>query len=63
MGRDRVARSSAGKLEVPWSRKSAKVIPGMREVLLMATTMTTKGQVTVPKVVRDYLGLKGGRAP
>jgi antitoxin PrlF len=28
----------------------------------MATTMTTKGQVTVPKVVRDYLGLKAGSA-
>ena len=28
----------------------------------MATTMTTKGQVTVPKVVRYYLGLKAGSA-
>jgi antitoxin PrlF len=28
----------------------------------MATTMTTKGQVTVPKVVREYLGLKAGSA-
>ena len=24
----------------------------------MATQLTSKGQVTVPKVVRDYLGLK-----
>ena len=28
----------------------------------MATTMTTKGQVTVPKAVRDYLGLKARSA-
>jgi AbrB family looped-hinge helix DNA binding protein len=26
----------------------------------MATNVTTKGQVTVPKRVRDYLGLKPG---
>lgn len=26
----------------------------------MATTMTRKGQVTVPKKVREYLGLKAG---
>jgi AbrB family looped-hinge helix DNA binding protein len=28
----------------------------------MATHLTTKGQVTVPKKVRDYLGLKPGAA-
>ena len=28
----------------------------------MATNMTTKGQVTVPKSIRDYLGLKPGSA-
>ena len=28
----------------------------------MATTVTSKGQVTVPKKVRDYLGLKAGSA-
>ena len=26
----------------------------------MATKLTTKGQVTIPKKVRDYLGLKAG---
>lgn len=26
----------------------------------MATNLTSKGQVTVPKAVRDYLGLKPG---
>ena len=26
----------------------------------MTTNLTTKGQVTVPKKVRDYLGLKAG---
>jgi len=26
----------------------------------MATTITSKGQVTVPKSIRDYLGLKAG---
>jgi len=26
----------------------------------MATNLTSKGQVTVPKSVRDYLGLKPG---
>jgi AbrB family looped-hinge helix DNA binding protein len=26
----------------------------------MATTITTKGQVTIPKALRDYLGLKPG---
>ena len=26
----------------------------------MATNLTSKGQVTVPKKVRDYLGLKAG---
>ena len=26
----------------------------------MSTNLTTKGQVTVPKKVRDYLGLKAG---
>jgi antitoxin PrlF len=26
------------------------------------STVTTKGQVTVPKIVRDYLGLKAGSA-
>jgi antitoxin PrlF len=26
------------------------------------TTMTSKGQVTVPKAVRDHLGLKAGSA-
>lgn len=28
----------------------------------MATTVTSKGQVTVPKAVRDYLGIKAGSA-
>jgi antitoxin PrlF len=28
----------------------------------MATNLTSKGQVTVPKKVRDYLGLKPGSA-
>ena len=28
----------------------------------MPTTVTRKGQVTVPKTVRDYLGLKAGSA-
>ncbi|TLY86422.1 MAG: AbrB/MazE/SpoVT family DNA-binding domain-containing protein, partial [Gammaproteobacteria bacterium] len=28
----------------------------------MPTTVTSKGQVTVPKSVRDYLGLKAGSA-
>jgi antitoxin PrlF len=28
----------------------------------MARTLTSKGQVTVPKTVRDYLGLKAGSA-
>lgn len=28
----------------------------------MATNVTSKGQVTVPKSVRDYLGLKPGTA-
>lgn len=28
----------------------------------MATNITSKGQVTVPKPVRDYLGLKPGSA-
>ena len=28
----------------------------------MTTNMTTKGQVTVPKLIRDYLGLKPGSA-
>jgi AbrB family looped-hinge helix DNA binding protein len=28
----------------------------------MATNLTSKGQVTVPKKVRDYLGLKPGTA-
>jgi AbrB family looped-hinge helix DNA binding protein len=27
----------------------------------MATNLTSKGQVTVPKKVRDYLGLKPGK--
>jgi AbrB family looped-hinge helix DNA binding protein len=26
----------------------------------MTTNLTTKGQVTVPKKIRDYLGLKAG---
>jgi AbrB family looped-hinge helix DNA binding protein len=26
----------------------------------MATNLTTKGQVTVPKKIREYLGLKAG---
>jgi antitoxin PrlF len=34
----------------------------MQEVLLMATTITSKGQVTVPKTIRDYLGLRSGSA-
>lgn len=28
----------------------------------MATKVTSKGQVTVPKAVRDYLGIKAGSA-
>lgn len=28
----------------------------------MPTTVTSKGQVTVPKAVRDYLGIKAGSA-
>ena len=28
----------------------------------MATNITSKGQVTVPKSIRDYLGLKPGTA-
>jgi antitoxin PrlF len=28
----------------------------------MTTNMTSKGQVTVPKPVRDYLGLRAGAA-
>lgn len=28
----------------------------------MATTVTSKGQVTIPKVVRDRLGIKPGNA-
>ena len=28
----------------------------------MSTNLTSKGQVTVPKPVRDYLGLKAGSA-
>jgi AbrB family looped-hinge helix DNA binding protein len=32
------------------------------EAISMATTVTSKGQVTVPKAVRDYLGIKAGSA-
>jgi antitoxin PrlF len=28
----------------------------------MSTKVTSKGQVTIPKSVREYLGLKAGRA-
>lgn len=28
----------------------------------MATTVTTKGRVTIPKKVRDYLGIRPGSA-
>jgi len=28
----------------------------------MATNLTSKGQVTIPKKIRDYLGLKPGTA-
>jgi antitoxin PrlF len=28
----------------------------------MSTNLTSKGQVTVPKKIRDYLGLKAGNA-
>jgi AbrB family looped-hinge helix DNA binding protein len=28
----------------------------------MATNLTSKGQVTIPKRIRDYLGLKAGAA-
>ncbi len=28
----------------------------------MATNLTSRGQITVPKEVRDYLGLKPGAA-
>ncbi len=32
------------------------------QVLLMTSNLTSKGQVTVPKSVRDYLGLRPGSA-
>lgn len=28
----------------------------------MSTTVTSKGQVTIPKAVRDYLGIRAGAA-
>ena len=28
----------------------------------MSTTVTSKGQVTIPKAIRDYLGIKPGMA-
>jgi antitoxin PrlF len=34
----------------------------MQGITGMATNLTSKGQVTVPKSVRDYLGLKPGAA-
>jgi AbrB family looped-hinge helix DNA binding protein len=32
----------------------------MEGVIAMATNLTKKGQVTIPKLVRDYLGIHAG---
>jgi AbrB family looped-hinge helix DNA binding protein len=38
------------------------VLPSTEGNTFMASNLTSKGQVTVPKKVRDYLGLKPGVA-
>jgi AbrB family looped-hinge helix DNA binding protein len=43
-------------------RQTRTVLPKYLQVILMATNITSKGQVTVPKSIRDYLGLKPGSA-
>jgi AbrB family looped-hinge helix DNA binding protein len=55
-----LVESTLGLGEVTVAKFCAKVILPISEVLPMATNVTRKGQVTVPKPVRDYLGLKPG---
>jgi antitoxin PrlF len=55
--------TQAGGWKSSWTHnpKCGKVLPTALSNTSMATNLTSKGQVTVPKKVRDYLGLKPGK--
>jgi antitoxin PrlF len=47
-------------LNVPWMLSNTSNRSGITEEAIITVTVTSKGQVTVPKQVRDRLGIKPG---
>ena len=58
-----VARGGIPRPPKPYLRSKVKILPGRKDLwflLMPVSSLSSKGQVTIPKAIREHLGLEAG---